>query len=189
MIRELIHQIGRLFTWFVLVAPWEQALRVRLGRRVRLLGPGVYVSVPFFDRVYRQSVRRRLSLIYPQVVTTRDGQAVTLGASIGYKIVDLLKLYDTLHDASSTIECEAAAHIAAYVASSAYDECTPGNVEEFVRGKLGFEKFGLGEVEFYVTNFARVRTYRFITGGMREYMPSDMLQTTSPIGDVAGRPR
>ena len=88
-LHQLLQQIGRMFVWLVIVAPWEQAIRVRLGRRVRLLPAGAYLVIPFIDRVYRQTIRRRLSIIPPQTLTTRDGKSVTLGSAVGYSIVDL----------------------------------------------------------------------------------------------------
>ena len=66
MIREILSIIGDLFTWIVIVAPWEQALRIRLGKRVKLCKAGCYLRIPFIDRIYRQSIRRRLSYFQTQ---------------------------------------------------------------------------------------------------------------------------
>lgn len=37
MMYSFFKSILQLLTWFVVVAPWEQAIRVRLGKRVRKL--------------------------------------------------------------------------------------------------------------------------------------------------------
>lgn len=179
MIRELIHQLSRLFTWIIIVAPWEQALRVRLGKRVRKLGPGWYWCIPFMDRVYRQSIRRRLSLIAPQTLTTKDRVAITVSGSIGYSIKDLERLYNTLHDAAETIETEAAAIVAGFIATHTMEECSPPLIEEHVRGKLKLQNYGLSTGEFWITSFASVKTYRFITGEFRSWSRAEALNTTA----------
>lgn len=178
MIRELVRQIGNLLTWIVIVAPWEQAIRVRFGKRVTLLKAGTYLRIPFIDRVYRQSIRRRLELVPPQVLTTKDGRALSVGAAIGYAVVDMLKLYNTLHDASATIRSSVCAMIADYVANHALPECSPSDVEKSVRERLQLGRYGLGEEEFFLTNFAAVRTYRVITGAMPEWGGGNGLDTT-----------
>lgn len=187
MIRELFHAIGRMFAWFVSVAPWEQALRVRFGRHVRLLGPGFYVRFPFVDRVYRQSVRRRLSIIRPQTVTTKDGKAISLSGSVGYSVSDLRQLYNTLHDASDTIEAEVCAKVSDYVARHTLDECTPSVLEAHVRSTLDLERYGLDAKEFYISNFAVVRTFRLITGEFHAWSRGDGIDTSAH--DDAPAPR
>lgn len=61
---ELFGAIFRFFRQFqiwVVVAPWEQAVRVRLGKHLSVLNAGVHLKLPFADLVYLQSVRLRIS--------------------------------------------------------------------------------------------------------------------------------
>lgn len=53
--------------------PWEAALRVRLGRRVVMLGPGFHLRIPFLDRTFVRSVRLRTISDSGQTVVTQDG--------------------------------------------------------------------------------------------------------------------
>ena len=39
-ILDLIREFFRLFQWWVIIAPWEQAVRVRAGKHLTLLQPG-----------------------------------------------------------------------------------------------------------------------------------------------------
>lgn len=48
MIRELFAHIAEAFKFFFVIAPWEQALRIRGGKKVDLLGAGLYFRIPFF---------------------------------------------------------------------------------------------------------------------------------------------
>lgn len=164
MLREFLRQIGKLFTWIVLVAPWEQALRVRLGKHVHLLEAGIYLRIPFADRIYRQSIRRRLAVLQPQTLTTKDGKAVTITAAVGFAVDNLERLYRTLHAPEDTIAAEVEAMISQFVPTSAFEDCTPSDIEAHVSTQLDLKKYGLIGQEFYITGFAAVRTYRFITG-------------------------
>jgi regulator of protease activity HflC (stomatin/prohibitin superfamily) len=176
MLKELLGQLARLVTWVLMVSPWEQALRVRSGKHVRLLRAGLHLRIPFVDRVYRQSVRRRICTIAPQTITTSDGYAVTVGAALGYSIVDLLRLYETLHDAQDTIEAEIAAIMAGFIASHLRSECLPLAIEQYVMTQAHLQNYGLSAAEFSILSFATVKTYRFITGNFREWQ-SDPLNT------------
>lgn len=169
MLRELLSQIARLFTWVLMVSPWEQALRVRAGKHVKLLHAGAHLRIPFIDRVFRQSVRRRLCTIPPQTVTTADGKTITIGALLGYSIVDLLKLYQTLHDAHDTIEAEASAAVADYVATHDLCECRPLLIQEWVLQRIDLMQYGLSRAEFRISCFAVVRTLRLITGNLKDW--------------------
>lgn len=181
LLQEALQQIGRLFVWLIVVAPWEQALRVRLGSRVRLLSAGWYVTIPFVDRVYRQSVRRRLSIVAPQALTTRDGQSITVGGAVGYAIKDLRRLYDSLHDADDTIDSTVGALVAEFVASHDRGDCGPSHIEAHVRDHLDLEKYGLDAQEYYVTNYVATKTLRIVTGEIRGY-PRGSLNTTVSDG-------
>lgn len=187
MVREILQALGQLFTWLVTVAPWEQAVRVRFGKRVKLLSAGLYVRIPFFDRVYRQSIRRRLVLMPSQCVTSRDGKAITVSASLGFVVKDVLKLYNTLHDATDTLESMVAAMLARYIATHDFANCTPKLIEDDVRGQLNFERYGIVEPEFYVLNFVAVKTIRIVTGDIRTYRGGGDLNTTAS-DSATGRP-
>ncbi len=98
----LARLLGAAAFWFV-VLPWQQALRVRCGRWVRLVGPGIYLRLPVLDVVKVESVRVRNSISPVQTLSTSDGALLTLSASVGYAIADLAKIYGSLEHAEDTI--------------------------------------------------------------------------------------
>jgi hypothetical protein len=164
------------FAWFVVVAPWEQAIRVRMGKHVRLLEAGFYLRIPFVDRVFKQSIRRRLSIVRPQTLTTRDNKVVTLSGALGYAIKDLRRLYDTLESAHDTIENEVAAVVARYVCTHEYSECTPARVAEAVTAELKLERYGLDGQSFEVTSFLSAKTYRLVMGDLPSWQNDGCLK-------------
>ena len=170
MIQQLIDQITRLFCWIIVVAPWEQGIRVRLGSNVKLLDAGWHLAIPIVDRVYRQSCRRRLAIVSAMTLSTRDGRTITVSGYIGYSIVDLLKLYSTISHAEDTIEAEISSLITDFISSHTFDECKVQEIEAHVKSKMNLERYGVEGSDFFISNFAAVKTYRFITGEVRQWM-------------------
>lgn len=169
-IRDLIAALKSALTWWVTVAPWEQAIRVRLGKNVRLLRAGVHLRIPGFDRFYIQTVRRRVLASAAQTVTTSDGHALTVATTIGYRIADLLRLYETLHHAEGSLLALVAGSVGNFVGSVSKLECSPNRLSETLQGDAG--------PHMTVNTFAFVRTFRFITGEGHAYSYGDGLETS-----------
>ena len=163
-IADVLARVGNLFRWWVTVAPWEQAVRVRLGKHVEVLGAGVHLRIPGVDRVFRQSTRRRFTSVPTQTVTTKDGRTITISGALAYAIGDIGKLYDTVHHAEDTLETEAQASVAKFIRAHTLDLCDPGEVEKHVTEDIDLSRYGIVDVEFSITDFAVVRTFRLITG-------------------------
>lgn len=180
-VRELLNALRGLLVWWVIVAPWEQALRVRLGKHVTLLGTGVHLRVPGIDRIYRQSVRQRTADLRTQTLTTSDGHTVTLAGTIRYAIGDIERLYETLHHAEATIIDLAAGAIAEEVASRTRFGLAPERLAQAVNERLDLERFGLADGRVYITDFAFVRTFRLIQdqrwGGDYDKLNTDRCET------------
>lgn len=159
---DSIKQFVQAFRVWLIVAPWEQALRVRFGKQVRLWGPGLHWKLPFIDTVYVQSVRMRIVMLDRQTVSSRDGKTITLAGSIGYCIDDIGKLYQTLHQADATIRSLAMVAIAQYVSTHEFAECVPAKIVGHLDTATDYASYGLGQIRINLTDFVVVKTYRLI---------------------------
>jgi hypothetical protein len=182
---DLIQKFFRLFIWWVFVAPWEEAVRVRAGKWVRKLGAGTHLKIPILDRIYLQTTRRRVTNMPTQSLTTKDGHAVTLSAVLGYRIADLTKLYQTLYHAEDTIKNLALAANAEYVATHDRADCTPAAIQGFSTGKMALERYGLADPEVLITSFVFARVYRIINDSL-SWGNGDGLSLATPV--VSGPP-
>jgi hypothetical protein len=160
-IRQLI---SNLFQWWVIIAPWQQGVRVRFGKRTKLLQPGVHFKLPLFDVVYMQPIRLRAQYVGSQTMTTADGKAISLASAIQYEITDLLMLYRTLHDVHDTIEQQVQGVLGGYIYSQRLGDLKPCSAEKHLVDSLDLSQYGLKVHNFKLTNFAVVRTYRLISG-------------------------
>lgn len=159
---RLFNNVKGWLTWWVIVAPWERALRVRLGKRVVVLDAGIHFRIPGVDRIHIQGIRMRAADLPLQTVTTKDGKAITMAGVLQYAIYDLLKLYNTLQHAEDTIVNLATAIIAQYVATHGLDDCTPAAIQQYVDENIDLSQYGIDQVKCSVVDYAVVKTYRII---------------------------
>ncbi len=185
--QEMIRQFGRLFRWWIIVLPWDQAIRVRLGKHTRVLQPGIYWRIPYIDLVFQQTIRRRSSRNDMQTLTTEDGHTITLASQMLYEINDIEKLYQSLHNPEDTLTALVQASIAAFVARRPLATVRPETIETYLSDTVDFDAMGLNGVEFYVTNFAVVRTYRLLMDTVREWNTGDTMRTNQDDTQAKGR--
>lgn len=159
---DLIRGFFRGVRPWVVVAPWEQCLRVRLGKHVRVLKAGFHLRIPVIDIVFLQSIRRRVSSTGKQTLTTTDNHTVTIGSALGYEIADVEATYRGLHHAEDTLQQIARQTIAKYVTMHTLAECAPAQLEGLARELDTLKEYGLAHPELAITDFAVVKTYRLI---------------------------
>lgn len=161
-IRELIDYILNVFKFWIIVQPWEQAVRTRFGKNKKVMYGGTHFRIPFMDSFYVQCIRLRVANMPMQNLTTKDLKTVTLNGSIGYSISNIATLYDTMYEPESTITGIAMGAIADYIYTHDSIDINAQDIEKTVLETLDLKKYGL-EVSYYkLINFAIVRTYRLI---------------------------
>ena len=148
----------------VIVKPWEQGLRVRFGKHVRLLGPGVHWKIPFFDAVSVLPIRVRATNLPTQTVSTLDGHALTIGLAMQYQIEDVEKVYRSVHNPEQTLASWVLGAVAEHARTLHDDEITSEALRQSTAG-LNVAAMGLGAFRVFVTDIAIVRTYRLIQDG------------------------
>lgn len=182
--QQLLSFIKSIFQWWVTIAPWQQGVRVRLGKNVCVLLPGIHLRLPIVDVVYMQPIRVRAQHVHSQTLTSSDGKAISVGSAIRYEITDLLTVYKTLHNAHDTIEQIVQSHIAGVVIHKKLEELSPQLVEELVSDAIDFSSYGLAVRGFNITDFAVVKTYRLIQGELGHFTGYDQrFETDLAMGE------
>lgn len=182
-LQQIAQWLGTLRIWFT-VMPWERAIRVRFGKRVTRLEPGLHFRIPFADETYQQNVRLRVLNLPVQTVTNLLGQTVTLSGVVRWRVSDIGLLYDQLHSPEDWILNTALASLASVVfdaeqvLSQRIGGDAPAPAAESVRispmglSRMASARFqeanpslmGLEVESISITDMARVRTYRIING-------------------------
>ena len=64
MLRQILEILSRVVTWWVVVPPWQRALRLRLGTHQTELGAGIHLKIPYIHQV---TTRERISRIWRSI--------------------------------------------------------------------------------------------------------------------------
>lgn len=150
---------------WVTVKPWEQGVRVRCGKHVRLLPPGMFWKMPFFDSVSVLPIRVRVMQVPTQTVTTSDGKAITLGMALQYQIEDVEKVFRSVHHPEQTLMFWAQGIAAEHIRAAGGDAVTPDAIRDAIESTIDVAAMGLGEFRVFITDLALVRTFRLIQDG------------------------
>jgi regulator of protease activity HflC (stomatin/prohibitin superfamily) len=182
----ILQRLGNLLIWWTTIMPWEQAIRVRFGSRQSLLGCGLHWRIPYVDQIYRQSVRLRLTCLPIQTLSTLDGKTITLAGTFAYRIVDLAKLYNTIHHAETTVQFMAMSRIAAFVHSSSSKDCGPKAIEDALKATIDVAQYGLESDGVKIVDYATVKTYRLINDQHYAYSGDNLCTTVSDEQSAGG---
>lgn len=162
-INDLLTHLTKIFQWWVMINPWEQAIRVRFGKITKLLNTGIHFKIPFFDSVYVQTTRLRVVNLPLQTLSTNDEKTITITLAMGYSIENIEVLFQTLYHPESTMANICTGEIAEYVSTHDLSECRPAILEACVLNKIkSLPDYGLKIEYFKVVGFANVKTYRLI---------------------------
>jgi regulator of protease activity HflC (stomatin/prohibitin superfamily) len=71
-----------------IVKEWERGVILRLGRLVGAKGPGLFVIIPFVDRMITVDLRIVTMDVPPQDVITKDNVTVKVNAVVYFRVVD-----------------------------------------------------------------------------------------------------
>jgi hypothetical protein len=178
-LNSLITNFAEAFKWFYILQPWEQALRVRIGKHITLHSGGLHFKIPYIDFIFKQNTRLRISDVPSQTITTLDSRTITLSGALQYRVNDITPLFTKLHMAENTIAQECQAILTEYIACNVFAVCTPKHVMEHAQSNLRLEQYGLADVRFILKDYAVVKTYRFITGDMAMWT-DHALETDTP---------
>lgn len=158
----IFHAMSQPLKWWVVVAPWEQGIRVRLGKEAITLNPGIHFRIPFLDRIYVQSIRLRIVTSGSLTVSTSDGKVVTTRLTVKFAIKDVKLLYNTVANPETTLINHVSSLAAEYISRTTSTDLSHKSLSEYIDGKLDLGGWGLSEVAVNIIDFAFTRTYRLM---------------------------
>lgn len=160
--KQIWEQLSSVFKWWVIVLPWEQGMRIWLGKEVKLLSPGLHFRIPYLHTVYVQPIRIMFFAVSPQTLTTTTKDTLTVGMIIGYSITDIRKAYNSVGEIKSAVAGFVTGNVASYISTHALNECTPQTIENEIKTRFKTTDWGIDVSEVRITTFAQVKTYRLI---------------------------
>lgn len=158
----IFHAMSQPLKWWVVVAPWEQGIRVRLGKEALKLDPGLHFRIPFLDRIYVQSIRLRIITSGIRTFSTSDNKVVNVNLGIRFAVRDIKQLYSTIADPEKTLLNHISSLAAKYVFKTSGKDLSPKDLQDYIDTSMVDDNWGLCDVSAHVIDFAITRTYRLI---------------------------
>ncbi|MEN6510229.1 MAG: slipin family protein [Chloroherpetonaceae bacterium] len=69
------------------IAEYERAVIFRLGRLIGFKGPGLFILIPFIDRMVKVSLRTITMDIQPQDIITKDNVSIKVNAVLYFRVI------------------------------------------------------------------------------------------------------
>lgn len=172
---DWLQSIVRSIRPWVTVNPWEQGVRVRMGKHVTLLGAGVHLKLPGIDTVAVLPTRVRVITVPMQSVMSKDNRPVSVGIAIQYQIEDVERVFRSVHHPETTLSYWVQGIIGEQVRLLDAAEVTPEALQAAVLDRLDVKAMGFGSLKVFIPDLVLVRTYRLIQEG--RWMAGDNIDT------------
>jgi regulator of protease activity HflC (stomatin/prohibitin superfamily) len=99
---EWLKDIIGLFQFWVVLRPYERAIRYRLGRWIAELGPGPHLIFPFnIDEVVVENIVPEGVNLGLQSVTLKDGTPLSVDVEVMFRITNVDHFLNNIEDASA----------------------------------------------------------------------------------------
>lgn len=153
---------------FVIVLSYQGGVRWRLGKNPRELKPGIHWKIWLIHKVEISDLTDCVIELPSQCVLTADEKHLCFSANIGYRIVDVVKHWDSVQDFTESTIALAMTHLAKQVRKKKLSEVIADQtkLEGSLRGTLTnrFQTWGTEVFSVGFTNFAEVNNqFRIFT--------------------------
>ena len=153
--------------------PWttidffELGLRVRAGKYLRDLKPGLRVSLPFIDHIITEPATLQTLNLTDQTIATSDGTNVSIGGVIYYHVVNLQTLWTQVHDHEEALSNSALTVLAAQIAARDYSACDLKPIQRSTRTTLRSvaKPWGIHIDDFELTDLCESQVIRLMSPG------------------------
>jgi regulator of protease activity HflC (stomatin/prohibitin superfamily) len=162
---QLLIEFARLFQCWIVLDPYEEGCLLRLGKFVRVLGPGFHWCWPFYvDVVHYQSVVPITHSLGNESITTKDGKGVGFHAVITYQINDIKKVLLEIADADHAVRDACSGEIGRVLREHTWCEIIGAEILDELRAacrKRGF-KYGIEIMSVQLAGLALVKSIRLM---------------------------
>lgn len=93
----IISQINKIVP-IVIIYQYQNGVRYRFGKYIRTLSPGIYFKIPYLETILHEG-----SVDSTILLPALSINSLVIRASIGYKIIDMGKYYNSVTDTKSAL--------------------------------------------------------------------------------------
>lgn len=147
---------------FVTIDPFEEGVRVRLGKYTKVLKSGTYIfpnKIPFIDYVYTAVTKPDTKELTPIYITTTDGETIVITPVIGFEITDIHQWLMEANEPHSNLYDIAGMVTADVVTDMTWEEVKKKSTYTKIKNKINsqIEHLGATVNKFGLKNIAKCR--------------------------------
>lgn len=156
--------------WWVYIMPaiiipnYEEAVLLRNGKFIKVLGPGFHVKLPILDEVISHHVVVTTLSLSAQSLYTQDKQNIVVKGVVKYKIADVKIFLLEVFDAQDALADMTQSIIKNIIITTPLEECLDSELDNLLTKKVRVEarKWGVEIQQVTLTDIAPIRSYRII---------------------------
>jgi regulator of protease activity HflC (stomatin/prohibitin superfamily) len=164
LIDFLVGCIELLRFWQV-VAPYEEAVQIRLGKFQRVMGSGLYFVLPFgIDHCLIQCVVPTTHSLGDESITTKDDKSIGFHAVVTYQVRDIKKAMLDIADVDHAVRDACSGEIGRVLRESTWEEIrSPEMLDKLTAAcrKRGF-RYGIEVIAAQLAGISLVRSIRLM---------------------------
>lgn len=173
----LLSVIKELQPWLI-VQPWERAIRTRLGRNPIVLDAGIHWKLPLTDSVFVINSRQRAYPFPSQTLWSKDGKSITAAGLVIFRVSDPFEAHMAMKEPEMICAAFAQAAITEYVSTHDLSEMRVEELRQYVLDALGAVP-GVAFDDVTITEFGAFRTIRLL---QEQWRPETSLDVTTKAG-------
>jgi len=148
----------------IIIPNYEEAVLLRNGKFIKVLGPGFHVKLPIFDEVISHHVVVTTLSLSSQSLYTQDKQNIVVKGVIKYKIADVKIFLLEVFDAQDALADMTQSIIKNIIITTPLEQCLDLELDNLLTKKVRVEarKWGVEIQQVTLTDIAPIRSYRII---------------------------
>jgi len=148
----------------IIIPNYEEAVLLRNGKFIKVLGPGFHMKLPVFDEVISHHVVVTTLSLPAQSLYTQDKQNIVVKGVIKYKISDVKIFLLEVFDAQDALADMTQSIIKNIIITTPLEECLDLELDNLLTKKVRVEarKWGVEIQQVTLTDIAPIRSYRII---------------------------
>ena len=168
---ELIVTFIHDFLPFKIVNQWEEGVKLKFGKFIKVVGPGLNWKIPFFEQVWVTPVITQTVNLKSQTVTTLDEKSVVLSSIVRYQIHDVQKFLLGVMHANDVLVDTTQGIIRDIVENTTWNDLVDltKNVTPEVNEQV--KKWGITVELISFPDLGEITTYRIISDGKDHLAP------------------
>ena len=149
----------------IIIPNYEEAVLLRNGKFIKVLGPGFHVKLPIFDEVISHHVVVTTLSLSAQSLYTQDKQNIVVKGVIKYKISDVKIFLLEVFDAQDALSDMTQSIIKNIIITTPLESCLDLELDNLLTKKVRVEarKWGVEIQQVTLTDIAPIRSYRIIS--------------------------